>query len=65
MPFVGEDDWFETFEDAGNGDGVLHVEAHGPGLVVSAYRTSGGAATELKLSTADAHKLADLIARKV
>lgn len=65
MPIVGEDDWYETFEDAGSGDGVLHVEARIFGLVVSAYRTSGGAATELKLNPADAHKLADLIARKV
>lgn len=64
MAMVGVDDWFETFEDAARGDGILHVEAPGSGLVVSAYTASGGPRVELMLSSADCRKLADLIMRK-
>lgn len=64
MPFIGEDDWFETFEDARGGRGVLHAEATGSGLAVVTYPAGGESSVELVLSDADAHKLADLISRK-
>lgn len=65
MPIVGVDDWFETFEDAAGGNGILHVEADGSGLTVVAYDKTGGSRTTLKLDSADCAKVADLIVRKV
>jgi hypothetical protein len=64
MPIIDEDDWFETFEDAAGGNGILHVEADGSGLTVVAYDKTGGSRTTLKLHSADCAKLADLIDRK-
>lgn len=64
MPIIGEDDWFETFEDDRGGTGVLHVEDGGTGLEVTAYSSRGGAGIGLRLSDTDARKLGDLIARR-
>ena len=64
MPIIGEDDWYETFEDARGGPGVLHVETSGTGLAVAAYTVPGGSGIELRLSDSDARKLGDLIARR-
>lgn len=64
MPFIGEDDWFETFEDARGGTGVLHVEDAGTGLEVTAYSSRDGVGVGLQISDADARKLGDLIARR-
>ena len=64
MPIIGEDDWYETFEDAAGGRGVLHVETSGTGLAVAAYTVPSGEVVELLLNGADACKLGDLIARR-